>query len=335
MGKMKMGNSIAEETVPTLAQMFSEVYNGMEGSEASLEYSERHNINSAAVLTVIDDETASLIIERIADRIAGKTVVEIGGGIGLLSLHMGHIAKRVYCIEANPMWSWTFAQVLLKNKPKNVSFLFGSADEFIGAIKADVAVICTHSDIQRMKLVATQFAPTVIDFYSELIAENPAAFDKTAVALRAPDRETIAEAIYQKMPFIERERAPVAHGEKPGWVPGGNSLKQDEARMYADAVLALPSAGAIAGEQQPSELLAQLRAMPSSLNDACRTMELAAEYIEGGGHGVPGIEKIAQIIDPTPFLGMFDLPNRKQNAIERAEAVIALFTLPSAERGGK
>jgi 2-polyprenyl-3-methyl-5-hydroxy-6-metoxy-1,4-benzoquinol methylase len=27
------------------------------------------------------------------DRIEGKTVVEIGGGIGLLSLHMGQIAK--------------------------------------------------------------------------------------------------------------------------------------------------------------------------------------------------------------------------------------------------
>lgn len=181
---MKMGNSLAQENVPTLAKMFSEVYNAMEGSEASLEYSARHNINSAAVLTVIDDETASLIVERIADRIEGKTVVEIGGGIGMLSLHMGHIAKRVYCIEANPMWSWTFAQVLLKTKPKNVSFLFGSADEFVGTIKADVAVYCTHSDVHGMGLVAAQFAPTVIDFYSEMIASDPEAFDKTAVALR-------------------------------------------------------------------------------------------------------------------------------------------------------
>lgn len=184
---MKMGNSIAEENVPTLAKMFSDVYNSMEGSDASIDYSERHNINAAAVLTVIDDETAHLIMERIADRIEGKTVVEIGGGIGLLSLHMGQIAKRVYCIEANPMWSWTFANVLLKTKPKNVSFLFGAADEFLGTIKADVAVYCTHSDVAGMGLVARQFAPVVIDFYSELIAENPEGFDKTAVALRNMD----------------------------------------------------------------------------------------------------------------------------------------------------
>lgn len=179
-----MGNSLAEENVPSLAKMFSEVYNVMEGCDASLGYSERHNINSAAVLTVIDDETAHLIVERISDRIAGKTVVEIGGGIGLLALHMGQVAKRVYCIEANPMWSWSFANVLLKQKPKNVSFLFGSADEFIGTIKADVAVFCTHSDIDGMRLVGSQFAPTVIDFYSELIAENPEAFDPLASELR-------------------------------------------------------------------------------------------------------------------------------------------------------
>lgn len=181
---MLRGNAMAEENVPSLARMLSEVYNTMEGSETSMAFSERHNINAAAVLTVIDDETASLITEFIADRIEGKTVVEIGGGIGLLSLHMGRIAKRVYCIEANPMWSWIFAGVLLKEKPRNVSFLFGTADEFAGTIRGDVAVYCTHSDVQGMGLVASQFAPTVIDFYSELIAQNPSAFDANAIALR-------------------------------------------------------------------------------------------------------------------------------------------------------
>lgn len=68
------------------------VYEAMEGSDASLQYSERHGICAQAVLTVHDDETAALICERFHDQIAGKTVVEIGGGIGLLSLHMGMIA---------------------------------------------------------------------------------------------------------------------------------------------------------------------------------------------------------------------------------------------------
>lgn len=181
---MIIGNSIAERKVPAIAEMLQEVYENMEGSESSLAYSERHNINSAAVLTVIDDETAAMIAEHLAPRIEGKTVVEIGGGIGLLALHMGMIAKRVYCIEANPMWSWTFAEVLLKQKPRNVSFLFGAADEFLGAIRGDVAIFCTHSDVHGMKLVARQFAPEVIDVYGDLIAGNPEAFDETARKLR-------------------------------------------------------------------------------------------------------------------------------------------------------
>lgn len=160
------------------------VYEAMVGSEASLAYSERHNINSQAVLTVTDDETADAIAVYLARRIEGKTVVEIGGGIGILSMHMGLVAKRVYCIEANPMWSWVFATALLMNKPKNVSFLFGAADEFIGAIKADVAIYCTHSDVQGMGLIAAQFAPTVIDVYGEIIEANPSAFDTLARTLR-------------------------------------------------------------------------------------------------------------------------------------------------------
>lgn len=165
-------------------RMLGAVYSAMEGSAASLAYSERHGIASAAVLTVTDDETADLIASHLAPRIEGKTVVEIGGGLGLLSMHMGFIAKRVYCIEANPMWSWCFAGTLLAGKPKNVSYLFGAADEFVGCIKADVAIFCTHSGVETMGLVAAQFAPVVIDVYGELIAASPDKFDPLASLLR-------------------------------------------------------------------------------------------------------------------------------------------------------
>lgn len=157
----------------------------MEGSEASLDYSERHNIRSAAVLTISDDETAAMAAEYLAPRIEGKTVVEIGGGIGLLAMHMGRFAKRVYCIEANPMWSWVFAGGLLNMKPKNVSFLFGAADEFLGCIKGDLALYCTHSDVRGMGLVAAQFAPLVIDVWGELIKAAPEKFDKNASRWRS------------------------------------------------------------------------------------------------------------------------------------------------------
>lgn len=139
------------------------------------------------MLTVLDDNHAMLVAKRLAPRIAGIVVVEIGGGIGLLVLHMGFIAKRLYCIEANPMWSWVFAGRLLNKKPKNVSYLFGAADEFLGTIKVGVAVYCTHSDVRGMGLFTAQFAPVVIDVCGEIIKEAPHHFDKIAVALRDAD----------------------------------------------------------------------------------------------------------------------------------------------------
>ncbi len=166
-----------------MKQLLDKVYEAMDGSTASEEYSDRHGIRSAAVLTVYNDEHAALLAEHLAPRLAGKTVIEIGGGIGLLALHLGHVAKRVYCIEANPMWSWVFATSLLKAKPKNVSFLFGAADEFV-SLQCDVAMFCTHSDVAGMWATASRFAPTVIDVYSELIAANPEAFDENARRLR-------------------------------------------------------------------------------------------------------------------------------------------------------
>ncbi len=167
-----------------LDDILSLTYNAFEGSDAMQAYSERHGVASAAVLTVLDDNHAMFIAERLRPRIENKTVVEIGGGIGLLALHLGHIAKRVYCIEANPMWSWTFVECLLHQKPRNVSFLFGSADEFLGSIRGDLAVFCTHSDVKGMSFVAAQFAPIVIDVYGELIREAPHHFDATARKLR-------------------------------------------------------------------------------------------------------------------------------------------------------
>ncbi len=160
------------------------VYEAMEDSEMALEYFDRHGIESAAVLTIYDGETAELVAERLAPRIEGKTVIEIGGGIGLLAFHLGNYAKRVYCIEANPAWAWSFVKCLYKMKPKNVSYLFGAAEEFVGDIKADAALFCTHSGVTAMKETGRKFAPVVIDVYGEMIEDNPKGFDQLAIALR-------------------------------------------------------------------------------------------------------------------------------------------------------
>lgn len=168
----------------SLARRLTQVYEAMEGNELSEEYSERHGIKSAAVLTVYDDETAGLIASYLIPRIQGRVVVEIGGGIGLLAMHLAMHARRVYCIEANPMWSWTFATCLLAKKPKNLSYLFGAADEFIGRIRGNVALFCTHSDVAGMRRMGERFADEVIDVHGEIIALDPEKHDRLARKLR-------------------------------------------------------------------------------------------------------------------------------------------------------
>ncbi|MCE9567937.1 MAG: hypothetical protein K8U57_38545 [Planctomycetes bacterium] len=178
-----MTNSQIDEK--PLKALLDEAYEAFDGSDELQAYMKRHDVESASILTVTNDETASLIAAYLAPLIGGKTVVEIGGGIGLLAFHMGLYAERVYCIEANPIWSSCFIASLLANKPKRVSYLFGSADEFEGQIHGDVALFCTHSGIKSMKATATKFAPVVLDVYGELIASNPDAFNPTARRLRA------------------------------------------------------------------------------------------------------------------------------------------------------
>jgi hypothetical protein len=57
----------------------SELYELMQMSQAYSAFAERHNICSAPILTVTEDETAELLRGHLAPRISGQTVVEIGG----------------------------------------------------------------------------------------------------------------------------------------------------------------------------------------------------------------------------------------------------------------
>lgn len=156
----------------------------MEDSDVGAEYMSRHGVRSAAVLTIVADELGAGIADMLAPRIAGKTIVEIGGGIGLLAFHLARHARRVYCIEANPLWSSAFVSTLFARKPRNVSYLFGVAEEFAGDISGDVAVFATHSGVDSMHDAGLLFCPIVIDIYGEMIAARPEAFDPLARAMR-------------------------------------------------------------------------------------------------------------------------------------------------------
>ena len=71
-------------------------------------YAARHGIEAEPVLTVLTDDHATAIADRLRPRIEGRVVVEIGGGHGLLAMHLGRYARWVFCIEANPVWATSF-----------------------------------------------------------------------------------------------------------------------------------------------------------------------------------------------------------------------------------
>lgn len=151
-----------------LAEMLDYFYEQMEGSELAEAYCDRHGIDSCGILTVYDDEKAALLAEHLRERIAGKVIVEIGAGIGLLACYLAEHAAKVIAIEADPSWMSSFVIALYQKKPKNLTYIFGVAEELAGMVRGDIALFCTHSGHKSMRHAASMFAPEVIDVYSEL-----------------------------------------------------------------------------------------------------------------------------------------------------------------------
>ena len=71
---------------------------------------------------------------------------------------------------------------------------------------------------------------------------------------RAPwvDREGLAKWFFDRMPYDSTFR-----GNKPDWVPGGNSFKQDEARASAHALIASGRLNPMPSEEKIARLLAE------------------------------------------------------------------------------
>lgn len=155
----------------TLKQTLDAYYDRMDGNPVLEGYHQRHGTESAGILTNYSDEHAGEVAEYLRERVAGKIVVEIGAGIGLLACHVAQDARRVYAIEVDPMWTSCFIEFLYKKKPRNLTFIFGKAEEAPPFV-ADVAFFCTHSGRESMYRAASRFAPEVIDVYAEILKDN-------------------------------------------------------------------------------------------------------------------------------------------------------------------
>lgn len=138
------------------------VANLIEGSEERRAYDERAGVHSKHYLTMIDPRDTDWIIGRVRDQVAGKVVVEIGAGAGVLALELARHARHVYAIEVDPAWSWVFARHLYAAKPGNLTWIFDRAENLVDILRTDVAIVVTCSDELGLWQLAGRFAPTVI-----------------------------------------------------------------------------------------------------------------------------------------------------------------------------
>lgn len=139
-----------------------DIYCVLDGTKFVNDYHKRHNIKSALILRNYSQNKAKECIKEIEREIKNKIVVEIGAGVGCLALEMAKHAKKVIAIEADPAWSWYFTEYLYKEKPKNLTWIFGAAGEICEYISADVAVICTCSGLKDMKAIGSKMAKKVL-----------------------------------------------------------------------------------------------------------------------------------------------------------------------------
>ncbi len=137
------------------------VYESSCGHEQEIiDWAGRLGVESAGILTITRAAEAFKRSCELSEHIRGKVVVEIGAGVGLLALAMAKIAKHVYAIEADPAWSWVFVEHLRRHMPRNLTWIFGRAQEI--PLRADVAVIFTRSDVSGMLAAGAEKAPKVL-----------------------------------------------------------------------------------------------------------------------------------------------------------------------------
>ena len=159
------------EQDPEVSAAIDAVYNELEQDgmlETVEEYHNRHMTSSLGVVTVSSRADARRLIKPFRQQLLGKTVVEIGAGIGYFALELARYCPQVFAIESDPAWSWIFAKHLYDKKPSHLTWIFGRAEEVARWLRADIALIVTRSGHEEMENVARRMAPVVIDVYRVL-----------------------------------------------------------------------------------------------------------------------------------------------------------------------
>ncbi len=151
-----------------LPALLGQAYEAMYDSSLVAAYHASHGTRTACNQTIVTDDSAADVTAYLRPRIEGRVVVEIGAGIGLLACHLARVARRVYAIEVDPLWTSIFVLALYARKPPNLTFICGKAEE-APPIAADVALFCTLTGQEALTQAAARFAPVVIDVYAEVL----------------------------------------------------------------------------------------------------------------------------------------------------------------------
>lgn len=160
------------------------------GAEIRKAFERREDIKTSHIATIVRPENTRWIVERLAVKFNGKgceqcdaagglrdrcpvcagrggikaladmTIVEIGAGIGWLAVDLARVARRVFAIEADPLFSQAFGRKLYEEKSSNLTWIFGTATPEMATWipKADLVVIVTGSDDERLRKLGEHFA---------------------------------------------------------------------------------------------------------------------------------------------------------------------------------
>jgi SAM-dependent methyltransferase len=125
-------------------------------------YQKRVGVVAAHICTIVSVENTRWLMKKLTPRIEGKVVVEIGAGLGVLSIEMAKVAKHVFAIDSDPEFTRAFVVKLYQERPANLTWIFDTAQGVIAsgladAMLADVAVIVTGSDERGLRLLAERF----------------------------------------------------------------------------------------------------------------------------------------------------------------------------------
>lgn len=125
-------------------------------------YQRRMGVKAAHITTMLDRENTRWMMRKLRRRIRGKTVVEIGAGLGVFAIEMAKVAQRVFAIESDPEFTREFVVACYQSKPANLTWIFDTAESVLAsglglAMKADVAVVVTGSDEEALRSLAEQF----------------------------------------------------------------------------------------------------------------------------------------------------------------------------------